>query len=323
VAREVLTMKMFRTRFGIRAVVAFVGLCALLFWAMRFSRDNRPSYLYAGWLSDGDDSHRLQAAEELGRLGAQAAVAVPVLTRTLLTDSDASIRKQSATSLARVVSKLKDGSTTALAAAGLVGALKDKDPAVREAAAKGLGQIGPDPKAVVPALLEATRDVNEWVRGAAVAALGLIQKDAGVDRMDVRRAIVTAMNDASFHVREMGIYAFWATAEKSPELSIALLNHDDVRTRRSVVTALVRSSPLAASVVPELTAALTDEDAAVRAGAACALGNIWPPPQPAATALVRALSDPDGSVRDAAAKALFEINDGAVPPGPLAPVRKR
>jgi len=316
-------MKIFRTRFGIRAVVAFVGLCALLFWAMRFSRDNRPSCLYAGWLSDGDDSHRLQAAQELGSQEAEAAIAVPALTRALLTDRTAPVRKRSAVSLAVVVNKLNDGATTGAVADALVGALTDKDPAVRAAAAKGLGQIRPDPKAVVPALLEATRDVNVWVRGAAVASLGLIQKDAGIDRMDVRRAIVAAMNDASFHLREMGIYAFWATAEKSPELSIALLSDDDVSTRRSVVAALVRSSPLAASIVPELTAALSDEDATVRAGAARALGNIWPPPQSAATALARALGDPDGSVRDAAAKALFEINGGAVPPGRLAPGRKR
>src|SRR5262249_7467094 len=98
-------MKMFRTQFGIRAVVAFVGLCALLFWAMRLARDSRPSHLYAGWLSDGDDSRRLFAAEELGRLGAEGAVAVPALTRALLTDSAAPIRKQSAVSLARVASK--------------------------------------------------------------------------------------------------------------------------------------------------------------------------------------------------------------------------
>ena len=46
-----------------------VGLCALLSWAMRFSRDSRPSYLYADWLSHGDGSRRLQAAEELGAWG--------------------------------------------------------------------------------------------------------------------------------------------------------------------------------------------------------------------------------------------------------------
>ena len=212
---------------------------------------------------------------------------------------------------------------TSAVAAALVGALRDKDPGVREAAAKGLGQIAPDANAVVPALLEATRDKNEWVRGAAVGALGLIQKDVGVDRMDVRPAIVAAINDASFHVREAGIYAFWATAEKSPELSIALLKDNDVRTRRWVVTALVRSSPLAAAVVRQLTAALTDEDAAVRAGAVRALGNIWPPPPAATPALMRALGDPDSSVREAAATVLEEFNDEPVPPDLHAPGRKR
>ena len=68
-------------------------------------------------------------------------------------------------SLAGVASKLNDGPTTAAVAGALVGALTDKDPAVREAAAKGLGQIVPDPKAVVPALLGATRDVDEWAGG--------------------------------------------------------------------------------------------------------------------------------------------------------------
>ena len=48
-------MKIIRTRFGMKAVVAFVGLWALFFWAMRFSRDSRPEYLYGNWLRTGDD----------------------------------------------------------------------------------------------------------------------------------------------------------------------------------------------------------------------------------------------------------------------------
>ena len=76
--------------------------------------------------------------------------------------------------------------------------------------------------------MQAAHDEDEWTRGAAVAALGLIQKKAGVDRMDVRPTIVAALNDASLHVRELGIYAFWVTAEKSPDLSIALLEDGDV-----------------------------------------------------------------------------------------------
>jgi HEAT repeat protein len=318
---KVLTMKMFRKRFGIRSVIAFVGLCALLFWAMRISRDSRPSYLYTHWLSERDDSRRLYATEELGRLGAEAAIAVPALTRAMLTESAAPIRKQSAVSLAGIVSKLKDGPTTATVAAAFVRALTDEDPSVREAASEGLGRISPDPKVVVPPLLKATRDGSEWVRGAAITSLGSIQKNAGIDLIDVRLAIIAAMVDESLHVREMGIYAFWKMAEKSPELSIALLKHDDVPTRRSVVTALARSSPLAAAVIPELAAALSDEDAAVRAGAARALGNIGPASRPAVPALMRAFSDPDRIVRQAAANALLEIDDGAAPSNPALPGR--
>src|SRR5262249_39612243 len=93
---RVLDMKMFRIQIGLRGVVALIGLCALVFWAMRFSRDSRPSHLYAAWLSDRDDSRHLLAADELGRLEAERAVAVPALTRALLTDGSAPVRKGSA-----------------------------------------------------------------------------------------------------------------------------------------------------------------------------------------------------------------------------------
>jgi HEAT repeat protein len=198
-------MRVFRTRFGIRAIIALVGLCALLFGAMRFSRDHRPTYLYARWLSDGDEGRRLHAVEELGGIGADGAVAAPALTRALLSDGAASVRKGAALSLAGVVSKPNNAAMTSAVAAALVAALRDKEPTVREAAAKGLGQIHPDPKVVIPSLLEAAGEENEWVRGAAIVALGLIQRDAGIDRMDVRRAIVAALDDGRYHIREMGI----------------------------------------------------------------------------------------------------------------------
>jgi HEAT repeat protein len=276
-------MKLLRTRFGVRALMALVVVCALLAWAVKVSRDSRPAYLYAGWLNDGNELNRLQAASELGGQETESKVALSALVRALLSDTAVAVRAQSAVSLARLVSKINDGATTERAAGVLVSALGDTDPAVRAAAADGLGRIGPKPDAVISPLVQAARDDDEWTRGAAVAALGLIQKKAGVDRIDVRPTIIAAINDASLHVRELGIYAFWATAEKSPDLSIALLQDGDVRTRRSAVTALARSSQLASEVIPELSAALNDPDPAVCAGAERALGNVSPPP-PAADA---------------------------------------
>jgi HEAT repeat protein len=145
---------------------------------------------------------------------------------------------------------------------------------VRSAAARGLGRISPEPQSVVPSLIRVAGDEDEWVCGAAVAALGLIQKNAGVDLPEVRRVLVDAVNDENLHVREMGIYAFGATAEKSPALPIAVLKDPDVRARRTAVIAMARSSSLAADAIPELTEALTDGDRWVRLGAARALENL-------------------------------------------------
>src|SRR5947209_1219880 len=105
-------MKLHRKQFGVGVLMAFVGVCALLAWAVRVSRDSRPAYLYAGWLSEGDDAHRIQAAEELGGLEVESTVALSALIRALLSDSAVPVRKQSAVSLARVVGKLNGAPPT-------------------------------------------------------------------------------------------------------------------------------------------------------------------------------------------------------------------
>jgi HEAT repeat protein len=274
------TKKTFRPRFGVRALILFVAVCALLFGALRFSRDSGPAYLYAGWLDEGDESRRVHAAQELGGVEGETSVVAASLIRALLTDPAATVRKLSAVSLGQIVSKQDDGPTTAAAARALVLALTDKDPAVRAAVANALGRIVPEPRATVPALLRATEDADEWVRGAAVMALGLIQRKARVDREDVRLAIVAAGRDPSLHVRELGLYAFWTTADNSTGFSRALLKDADVHARRAAVNALARSGPLAEKVSRELTARLTDADEEVRAGATRALENMGIAPTP-------------------------------------------
>jgi HEAT repeat protein len=271
------TSKTFRMRFGVRALIALVAVCALLFWALRFSRDSQPPYLYSAWLSEGDDSHRVIAAQQLGGMNEETSLAVASLIRALLTDRTVAVRKQSAQSLGHIVSKQEVGTTTAAAARALVKALLDEDPAVREAVADALGRITPEPDLAVTTLLQAAKDGDEWVRGAAVIALGLIQRRAGVDRKDVRLAIVAAGHDPSLHVREFALFAFGAAAENSPGFSRPLLKDNDVHARRTAVNALARDSRLAEKVSRELTASLTDPDEDVRAGAARALENMEVP----------------------------------------------
>jgi HEAT repeat protein len=268
------TKKRGRPRFGVRALIVIVAVCAVVSWALRLSRDSRPAHLYSAWLGAIADSIRIQAAQELGGVDEDRSLVVTNLTRALLRDRNVDVRKQAARSLARVVVAAHDGAITAEAARGLVEALGDNDAGVRAAVADALGRIAPAPEVVVPALLRAGKDDDQWARGAAIAALGLIQKKANVDREDVRVAMAAAMIDPSPHVREMGIYAFWATAEVSPALSRALLSDGDVRVRRAAALALARSAPLAEKVAYELTARLADPDTAVSDGAERALENL-------------------------------------------------
>ena len=267
-----ITKTTFRIRFGVQALIVAVAVCALIFWAMRVSRDSRPAYLYAAWLGDRDTARRLHAAQELGGVEEALPLVLARLVSALQNDPDQQVRKQSARSLARIVCKQDVGHVN-LAVRGLVQALTDRNPAVRRAAADALGQIVPDPELAVKPLLIAAGDSDEWVRGSALAALGLIQKKARGDDDDVRLAIIAAATDPSVHVREMGIYAFWATAEGSPQFSRDLLNDNDVVVRRVAVNALARSGALAEKVRHELAACLSDPDAEVRAGAARALEN--------------------------------------------------
>ena len=108
------------------------------------------------------------------------------------------------------------------------------------------------------------------------------------------------------------VLRFLATAENSPELSFAAEERRHP-IRRSVITALARSSPLAAAVVPELTAALLDKDPAVGIGAIYALDSVWPPPKPAVPALMRALRT-QTSLFAERPRALVEINGEPSPP---------
>ena len=58
----------------------------------------------------------------------------------------------------------------------LIEALKDKDSAVRQDAARALGGIGPAAKEAVPALTEALKDENAQVRRTAADALKRIRQ---------------------------------------------------------------------------------------------------------------------------------------------------
>jgi HEAT repeat protein len=59
----------------------------------------------------------------------------------------------------------------------LINQLKDKDPDTRRAAARALGDQGPDAKEAVPALIKALKDDDTYVRRFAALALGQIKSE--------------------------------------------------------------------------------------------------------------------------------------------------
>ncbi len=96
------------------------------------------------------------------------------------------------------------------------------------------------------------------------------------------------------------------TADEIDRL-IAQLGSEDAKAVNRAADALGAIGPKAASAVPALTEALSDEHEAVRMGAAAALGRIGPKAAPAVPALTEALSDEDEWVRGSASLALDEI----------------
>jgi len=87
--------------------------------------------------------------------------------------------------------------------------LKDRDPKVRERAAKLLGEQG-DPTGV-PALAEAVTDLDEDVRFAAVNSLGEIRSEAAIP------ALVSGLADPAKRVRERAVDGLVALYVVLPE----------------------------------------------------------------------------------------------------------
>ena len=110
---------------------------------------------------------RRDAALALGDLGAPAKRSLPALKSLQRDASEAAVRGPAAWAVARIIAAEANRD----AAAVMVLALKDSDPAVRLDAARHLGMMGPDARAACEALAEARHDDDELVRRAAIEAL--------------------------------------------------------------------------------------------------------------------------------------------------------
>src|SRR4051794_13248019 len=101
------------------------------------------------WLGDlnraDKPAKRGAAAFALGRMGADAAVAVPDLAKKAATDPDASVRDMAAAALGEIIFDMTEEAAAFRwkdAGARLQAALGDDDPRVRRSAAYALGAFG-------------------------------------------------------------------------------------------------------------------------------------------------------------------------------------
>ncbi|MCB0107326.1 MAG: HEAT repeat domain-containing protein [Caldilineaceae bacterium] len=220
-------------------------------------------------LRQGAQRERLQAADELGMLGAAAADAIPDLARALADDYEpvalnaayalAGMGEPAVNALLNALSSdRKDAIRNAgygLAAigapaiVGLTEQLSHPEEQTRGYAAFALGEIGltqeADPTTTTAALAALTRDPSEWVRRNTVEALGTLEVAGNHAAQEVA---VAALCDA--------------------------LQDSDGQVRFTTGLSLARIGRPAAAAVPALTRALQDENRYVRANAVDALRRI-------------------------------------------------
>ncbi len=175
-------------------------------------------------------------------------------------------------------------------------ALGDRDPCVRQTAARLLGRVKhPDAGA---RLIQALGASEAATRTMGALGLGVAEDEASID------PLVSALGDPVAQVRAM---AAWALGEIEsdaavPALSRALRDADaDVRATAAWALGDIESD----SAIDPFVGAMGDTERSVRVNVAFALGEIEDPR--AKEHLVRLLQDRDAEVRRAAAWALGNI----------------
>jgi HEAT repeat protein len=194
-------------------------------------------------LKSADAAARIDAAEELGLIGAAAEAALPALAG-VLEDTSPLVRVAAAGGLGRIDPK-NDKAVPALTAA-----LKSGDPKVRREAALTLGDLAPEARAAVPALAAALGDTDANVRWAVVEALGRYRSAA---RPNIA-ALAGLLKDPDPDLRGAAADALgWIGHRRANAALIAALKDAQPNVRWAVAVALTRiGGPGAEAGAPEI-----------------------------------------------------------------------
>ena len=246
---------------------------------------------------DEEEYVRGGAAWALGRIGPKAASAMPLLIRTL-TSKHVSVRRNVAEALGNLAAAgEKQGARAAVS--NLVKLLQDEDPAVRVSAAVALWRIQRHPKSI-PALESMLRNRDGSTAYLAAVALG----DLGAQAERAVPGLVAAVGHSDDDTRRAAAYSLGRIGAIAIPAIRGALAHGDDRTKCQAVEALGWIGPAA---VGPLIDALVNPNPPTRRSAARALGRLGAAAKEAEPALVKAVNDPQAEVRDAAAEALRQI----------------
>jgi HEAT repeat protein len=175
---------------------------------------------------------------------------------------------------------------------------RDPAPAGEERSGTERQAVADTSRAVLRALMEASRDSDAEVRKAALQSLSRFEdpQTVGVFR--------EALKDGDPEIRRIGVQALAELKDRSSVSAIAaLLKDENTELRRTAADALAELP--AGGARAELVAALKDGDAEVRANVIRALAELKDPSM--ADALIGALKDPRAEVRARAIQALQEL----------------
>lgn len=182
---------------------------------------------------------------------------------------------------------------------------------VRVAAARALASGGRRSPQARDALIAGLGEGTGWfVRAAAARALG----DWGPDAADALPHLRTASTMGSDEVDTVVALALWRIAGDANDAVRRLVRVLEVapyHERTGALAAIAAIGPPAAAAVPTLVAGLTGYGAPFRYDVVRALAAIGPAAAPATSGLADALGDPSPLVREAAAVALGAIGPAA------------
>jgi HEAT repeat protein len=134
----------------------------------------------------------------------------------------------------------------------LLAAARDEDEYVRLKAVDALGEVGPAAKEAVPVLIEAARSRNAFNSHKALVALRKLRKEALPALVAAAREDSAIRHGALWVLGDMG-------ADAVPAL-LELFKDKDVRLQRYVAEELERMGSEARSAIPELVKALEEDE---------------------------------------------------------------